>query len=194
MSVKSATVALIGVATLTLSACVTATPYQPVVQGRASLGGFTEQKVETNRYRVTFKGNSLTSRETVEGYLLFRAAELTVQNGYDWFALAQRDTDKKTTTSVDTEPFGRSWYGGYGGWRPYWRFYGSGYGWRGLDPFWGGPFWNDRVDIRTIEKFEASAEVVMAKGTKPEGDVSAFDARAVIENLKPKVQYPAPAK
>ena len=107
MSVKSATVALIGVATLTLSACVTATPYQPVVQGRASLGGFTEQKVENNRYRVTFKGNSLTSRETVEGYLLFRAAELTVQNGYDWFALAQRDTDKKTTTSVDTEPFGR---------------------------------------------------------------------------------------
>ena len=50
------------------------------------------------------------------------------------------------------------------------------------------------MDIRTIEKFEASAEVVMAKGTKPEGDVSAFDARAVIENLKPKVQYPAPAK
>ncbi len=194
MSVKSATLALIAAAALGLSACVTATPYQAVVPGKSSLGGFTELKVEPNRYRVTFKGNSLTSRETVEGYLLFRAAELTVQNGYDWFALAQRDTDKTTTTSVDPEPFGRSWYGGFGGWRPYWRFYGSGYGWGGLDPFWGGRLWSDRVDVRTIEKFEASAEVVMARGAKPEGDVSAFDARAVIENLKSKVQYPPPAK
>ena len=44
--------------------------------------------------------------------------------------------------------------------------------------------------MRTIEKFEASAEIVMQKGAKPEGDTSAFDARAVTENLKDRIKYP----
>lgn len=175
---------------VSLTACATPTPYQPVIAGKVSAGGFSEQRIEANRYRVNFAGNSLTSRETVEGYLLFRAAELTVQNGYDWFSISDRDTDKKTRTSVDPDPFYRPWYGSYGLWQPSWRFYGGGFGWRGWDPFFGGPFWGDRVDVRTIEKFEASAEIVMQKGAKPEGDTSAFDARAVTENLRARIKYP----
>lgn len=182
--------ALSALLAISVTACATPTPYQPVIDGKASAGGFSEFRVEPNRYRVNFAGNSLTSRETVEGYLLFRAAELTVQNGYDWFAILDRDTDTKTRTSVEPDPFYRPWYGSYGLWRPYWRFYGAGYGWRGWDPFIGGPFWGDRVDVRTIEKFEASAEIVMQKGPKPEGDASAFDAGAVTENLRPRIKYP----
>lgn len=182
--------ALSALLAVSLAACATPTPYQPVIAGKASAGGFSEFRVEPNRYRVNFAGNSLTSRETVEGYLLFRAAELTVQNGYDWFSISDRDTDTKTRTSVEPDPFYRPWYVSYGLWRPYWRFYGAGYGWRGWDPFFGGPFWGDRAEVRTIEKFEASAEIVMQKGAKPEGDTSAFDARAVTENLKDRIKYP----
>ena len=182
--------ALSALIAVSLTACATPTPYQPVIAGKVSAGGFSEQRIEANRYRVNFAGNSLTSRETVEGYLLFRAAELTVQNGYDWFSISDRDTDTKTRTSVEPDPFYRPWYGSYGLWRPYWRFYGAGYGWRGWDPFLDGPFWSDRVDVRTIEKFEASAEIVMQKGTKPPGDTSAFDARAVTENLRTRIKYP----
>lgn len=177
---------------VSLAACATPTPYQPVIQGKASLGGYSEMRLEANRYRVNFQGNSLTSRETVEGYLLFRAAELTVQSGYDWFAIVDRDTDTKTRTYVEPDPFYRPWYGRHGLWRPAWRYYGAGYGWRGWDPFWGEPFWGDRVDVRTIDRFEASAEIVMQKGPKPEGDIQAFDARAVMENLRGRVQYPVP--
>ena len=173
-----------------LAACATPTPYQPNIRGQAMAGGFAETRLEANRFRVNFAGNSLTSRETVEGYLLFRAAELTVTNGYDWFAIVDRDTDRKVSTYAERDPFYRPWYGSYGYWRPSWRYYGSGYGWRGWDPFFGDPFWTDRVDIRTVEKFETSAEVVMEKGVKPQGDVRAFDARAVIENLKPRIKYP----
>lgn len=173
-----------------LTACATPTPYQPVIAGKAAAGGFSEQRVETNRFRVNFAGNSLTSRETVEGYLLFRAAELTVQNGYDWFSITDRDTDRKTRTSIEPDPTYRPWYGSYGLWRPSWRFYGGGVGWRGWDPYFGGSFWGDRVDVRTIEKFEASAEILMQKGTKPQDNVSAFDARAVAENLGPRIKYP----
>lgn len=175
-----------------LASCATPTPYQPNIKGQSTGGGYSEIRVEPNRYRVNFTGNSLTTRETVEGYLLFRAAELTVESGYDWFAIVDRDTDKKSRTYVEPDPFYRPWYGSYGFWRPSWRYYGRGFGWRGWDPFYGDPFWADRVDVRTVEQFEASAEIVMQKGPKPTEDVKAFDARAVIENLKPRVQYPQP--
>lgn len=177
-----------------LAACATPTPYQPNLKGTSTSGGYSDLKLENDRYRVTFAGNSLTSRETVEAYLLFRAAELTVQSGYDWFAVVDRETDRKTQTYVDQDPFYRPWYGSYGFWRPSWRYYGRGFGWRSWDPFFGDPFWADRIDVRTVDRFEASAEIVMNKGPKPEGDIRAFDARGVIENLRPRIQYPAPPK
>lgn len=192
MSRKALVFAVAAVLSTGLAACATPTPYQPVVTKGTTQGGYSELKLEPERYRVTFAGNSLTRRETVEGYLLFRAAELTVQNGYDWFAIVERDTDKKTRTYVDSDPFYRPWYGGYGFWRPSWRYYGGPYGWRTWDPYWGDPFWASRVDVRTIERYEASAEVVMGKGPKAADDPKAFDARAVIENLKPRIQYPEP--
>ncbi len=194
MSRKFATIAAVLALSAGLAACATPTPYQPFVRGQTTGGGFSDSKLEANRYRVSFAGNSLTTRETVEGYLLYRAAELTVQSGYDWFSIVERDTDKKVSTYVEPDPFYRPSYGAYGLWRPSWRYYGRGFGWRGWDPFWGDSFWTDRVDVRTVERFEASAEVVMDKGPKPQGDVKAFDARSVIENLKPRIQYPAPPK
>jgi hypothetical protein len=33
---------------------------------------------------------------------------------------------------------------------------------------------------------------VMGKGQKPTDDIRAFDARAVIDNLRPRIQYPQP--
>jgi hypothetical protein len=173
-----------------LAACATPTPYQPNVRGQAASGGYSDQRLEENRFRVTFAGNSLTSRETVEGYLLFRAAELTLQAGYDVFTVVEREVTRDRQRTVEPDPFYRPWYGGYGYWRPYWRYYGVGYGWRGWDPYWGDPFWASRMDVRTVEKFEATAEIVMRKGPKPEGDDRAFDARQVAENLRPRIVYP----
>lgn len=176
-----------------LAACATPTPYQPNIRGQATSGGYSEMRLEENRYRVNFAGNSLTSRETVEGYLLYRAAELTVQSGYDWFSILDRQTDRDARTYVEPDPFYNPWYGpSYSYWRPSWRYYGRGYGWRTWDPFFGGPFWANRVDVRTVERFEASAEIVMGRGPKPAADVRAFDARAVMDNLRPRIQYPEP--
>jgi hypothetical protein len=174
-----------------LSACVSPTPYQPAVRGSATFGGYSETRIEPNRWRVNFSGNSMTSRETVEGYLLFRAAELTLQNGDDWFAIVDRRTDAKSRTYVDPDPLYHPWYGGFGYWRPSWRFRGRGFGWRTWDPYFGDPFWADRYNVQTIENFEASAEIITHKGVKPADDPRAFDAHAVVENLKPKIRYPA---
>jgi hypothetical protein len=195
MSKRSAGIAAALVLAAGLAACATPTPYQPNIRGQATSGGYSEVQIEPDRFRVTFSGNSLTSRETVEGYLLFRAAELTLQKGYDWFTIVDRETDKTTRTYVEPDPFYRPSYGpSFGYWRPSWRYFGQGYGWRTWDPFWGDPFWGDRIDVRTVDRYEASAEIVMHKGAKPPGDPRAFDARAVIDSLRPRIQYPAPPK
>jgi hypothetical protein len=174
-----------------LAACETATPYQPNVPGQATSGGYSESRIEPNRWRVNFVGNTMTSRETVEGYLLFRAAELTLQNGDDWFQMVDRNTARNARTYVDPDPLYHPWYGpGFGYWRPSWRYRTYGYGWRTWDPFWGDPFWAYGVDVTTVQNFEASAEILAHKGPKPAGDPRAFDAHAVVANLGPHIQYP----
>jgi hypothetical protein len=168
-------------AALVVAACTTATPYQPLGTRGAS-GGYTEQRIETNRYRVAFVGNDYTSRQRVENYLLYRAAELTLANGYDGFTIARRDTER----DVDTRLVGGM--GPYPYWRPYWRYRGY-YGWRHWDPWYGDPFWADRVDVRTVVSYEATAEIVMFRGARP-GDPMSFDARQVIANLRPTIVVP----
>lgn len=41
-----------------------------------------ETRLAADHFRVTFVGNSFTSRERVEASLLYRAAELTLQEGF----------------------------------------------------------------------------------------------------------------
>jgi hypothetical protein len=189
---------ILAAAALTLSACETATPYQPLnAQHAQGSGGYSDQQVEANRWRVTFSGNSLTSRETVERYLLFRAAQLTMDAGYDWFEAVDRHTDKNSSYVGDSG-FGGGYggfgygYGGLGGfWGPRWGLYSGGFGgwgYGGPDPFFGGP-----VDVEQVSKFQASAEILMGHGPKPAGDARAFDARSVVQHLTPTIKYPKPS-
>jgi hypothetical protein len=172
--------------------CTTATPYQPEGPGQRVAGGYSEERLAEARYRVNFAGNSLTSRDRVEGYLLYRAAELTVQNGYDWFLIIDRLTEREADTYVEPDPFYDPWYGrGYGYWRPHWRYWYGG-AWEVWHPEYGGPFWANRVDIRTVERFEAHAEIVMRRGSRPAEEERAFDARQVMADLGPTLEWPEP--
>jgi hypothetical protein len=175
-----------------LMGCTSATPYQPQVAGQRVAGGYSEERLAEDRYRVNFAGNSLTSRDRVEGYLLYRAAELTVQAGYDWFLIIDRLTARESETYVDPDPFYDPWYGrGYGYWRPHWRYWRGG-AWEVWHPEYGGRFWGDSVDIRTVERFEAHAEIVFRRGAVPAGEERAFDARRVMADLGPTLERPEP--
>jgi hypothetical protein len=46
------------------------------------------------------------------------------------------------------------------------------------------------VNIRTINRYDATAEIVMYKGAKPQNDPRAFDAHEVMQNLGPNIQRP----
>ena len=176
-----------------VSACMTATPYQayePELTAGVH-GGFSEQRIAPDRYRVRFHGNELTSRDRVEGYMLYRAAELAVQNGYDWFTIIDRHAEHDVQTYAMPDPVYRPWYGAYYGyWRPHWRYYQPGMGWDTWHPEYGGPFWADRIDIRSMESFEAEAEIVFGKGPMPSGQPTVFDARRVLTDLGPNIVRP----
>lgn len=177
----------------TVAACTTATPYQPYRPDRLGEvhGGYSEQRLGPNRFIVRFHGNELTSRDRVEKYLLFRAAEVTVQNGASWFSIVDRHTEHDVRTYARPGPFAGPFYGSpYGYWRPHWRYYRRGYGWDVWHPEYGGPFWGDTIDIDTVESYEASAEIVLRKGPMMATDQRAFDARRVLADLGPTIELP----
>jgi len=158
-------------------ACTTATVYGPAT--RPGGYGFSEQAIENDRYRITFRGNSLTTREQVENALLLRAGEVTLQRGYDYFVITEGDTESTSsfTTTSNFGAFGpRFGYGAYG-----FPYYPYGWGW--------GPSAFAGYDATTRERkrYSAVAYVNMFKGPKPEGDVAAYDARQVVDNLRPVV-------
>jgi hypothetical protein len=167
-------------ALIALSACATGAPYRPA----ASAGGYgyTDQRLEQNRFRLTFKGGASTRRADVEDYLLYRVAELTLADGFDYFILSNRavDADRQFDSYPEFGPFGP--YHGYFGW----SYYAPRRGWR---PYYD-PFWNDPVTVREITRFRATAEVTMYKGQKPADDPRAFDARQVQANLHDKAFPP----
>jgi len=155
-------------AAATLAACATVTPYQRADRGY----GYSEQRIEQNRYRVTFAGNANTPRQTVENYLLYRAAELTLEAGYDYFVFASDSTDANTRYLQN--------FNGYYGWGPYYWYPRGMYG--GFATSTATP----------VTEYEAQASIVMFAGQKKDDDVKAFDARQVRSNLEPLIVRPAP--
>src|SRR5512134_524570 len=78
---------------LALSACTTA----PTVYGPAettSSIGYRQTKIETDRYRVSFRANPDLKAPQVEDMALRRAAEITLQDGYQWFRVVSRNTEQ----------------------------------------------------------------------------------------------------
>lgn len=151
-----------------LAACATPTPFQPA---DSSGYGFADQRIESDRYRISFRGNSLTKREQVETALLLRAAEVTLENGYDHFIIVSDETEKTTETRVtDLGPrYGAFGYYGFGPFPYYTR--GYPWGWVGSD-----------VSVRESQRYSAVAYIVLGRGPKPD-ELTAYDAREVQQNL-----------
>lgn len=72
-----------------IAACHTVepTPYQARTKGT----GYSETALGEGIYRVSFEGNLSTPYQTVEDYLLYRAAELAHENGAETFVILRND-------------------------------------------------------------------------------------------------------
>lgn len=146
------------------------TPYQAATEGF----GYYEQQIETNRYQISFAGNADTPRETVQSYLLHRAAEVTLISGHDYFAVAQQDTEQSAEFHGVSAPRVSVGVGNYGG--------GSG----------------TAVGVSTIfatapdTSYEAYMDIVVFGEEKPFGDTNAYDALDIVERLGPAIQRGEP--
>ena len=113
---------LIATAALSLTACALLAPYGP--QGGPRGQGYAEQRIERDRYRVTYNG--VGAPEPVADLALLRAADLTMEQGYDWFEVTQRYIDGRPDSAGGVRPSVSFGYGAGSGRYGGYRYSGSG--------------------------------------------------------------------
>lgn len=156
---------LLGIIVIILAGC--ATDYQKT----SFSGGFSETQLDENVWKVTFKGNGYTREERASDLALLRCADLTLKNGYAYFALA--DTKASNETSAYKTPTYSSTTGtvnSYGN---------SAYGYANTTTTGG--------HLMLINKPSATNIVVMVK-QKNEIQGFSFDASFICNSLGEKYQ------
>lgn len=155
-------------AALILTACATATPYKPA--GKSGYG-YRQEQLENNRYRVSFIGNDHTPIDTVQNYLLYRAAQITLSSGNDYFIITHQGTQRMG--GGNNSSFGVGTGGGF-------SVGGGGFG-IGIGTLLGGG---------SSESFMAYATIVVGKGPTPADQPQAYNARELKKRLQPKIKKP----
>jgi hypothetical protein len=157
-----------------LAGCAEEPPYYGPKDADHSTG-YTDEQLAQNRYRVTYSGNSATPRETVENFLLLRAAQVTQQAGAHYFMFDMRDTKARTTY----------WTTEFGPW-PGWG--GPRFGW-----YWHSwPYGDDTAETRPVTRYNAYAEIVLLTDPEAAKEPRAIEAQSVIQHLGPIVAPPPP--
>jgi len=150
-----------------LVACASPTPYAPARDGE----GYAEQQLERDRYRVSFAGNSLTPRETVENYLLYRAAEIALERGRDRFQVVDQETDKDTTYYSNVNLYNTAGCGPY----PYYDSTCGGFGFGTSSP---------------IVRYSAYANIILIPNDDSRQNDQTYNARDVLDKLGPTIVRP----
>jgi hypothetical protein len=77
-----------------LSSCATA--YQP----DGVSGGYSDQRMNGDTVQVSFRGNLFSTPEALHTYLLRRCADVTLQNGYNYFVLVSNEPPNEQKADV----------------------------------------------------------------------------------------------
>lgn len=145
-----------------LAGCASPTPFKMAeTNGR---DGYTVQRLEEDRYLISFSGNTSTSRQTVEAYLLYLASQVTLKGGFDYFVIQGRELDKSVEYQNDSLGFG----GGFG--RRHFLLGGD------ISTY-----------SRPSNRYDIGGEIVLRKGKKSGDDPRAYDAHDLQEKVAPQV-------
>lgn len=139
--------------------------------------GYQTTQLTDDRYLVSFEGNAETSRQRVETYLLYRAAEVAAQTGHPYFALVEEETEREVELNTYYTSPGFYGYGpglgfnrGFGGF-PYYTTFGYG----------PGPV------VSASDSYEAYATVEMLN-ERPADRPDVFETSNVIRTLAPQIE------
>jgi hypothetical protein len=88
---------------MTLAACATTPAYGPAPSNRSA--GYSDQRIENDRWRVTYRGDTRMRSAEVQDFALMRAAEITMNSGAQWFEVLDSDTDAdpRRRYSIETD-------------------------------------------------------------------------------------------
>lgn len=160
---RPAALALALVSALAVSGCASLAPYGPQTAPRGQ--GYAEQRIETHRWRVSYQGVGDAGR--VADYALLRAAELTLEQGQDWFEVTQSWIDGRPGAAGGVRP-SVSIGAGSGRWGGY-RSSGVGVGLS--------------FDISGPQPVSTQIEIITGRGDRPDRP-DVYEARAVITALR----------
>jgi len=156
-------------AALTLAACASSPPpYAP--SASASASGYSETQIESNRYFVTYRAPRGADAALIQDYALLRAADLTLQNGREWFWVDRRSLDDAGAGGGGPRigvGVGGGSYGGSGG--------------VGASVGMSFPLGNrgERANAATLE-------IRFGEGPRPD-DPNAYDARSISQTLRSRL-------
>ncbi len=148
-----------------LAACAS-TPAAPpyAAASSATSAGYSETQIESNRYFVTYRAPRGAEAARLEDYALLRAAELTLQNGREWFWVDRRTLDEQGASRSSGPSLGVGIGGGSYG-RSSGASAGVGFNF---------PLGNQQQVPRARS---ATYEIRFGEGPKPD-DANAYDARS----------------
>ena len=106
---KRALFILMLVAPLAMVGCASSDPTAYAKAEETGEEGFSHAKLSEGKYRVIFNGNRHTNKQIVRDFALLHAADLTMQQGYDWFIVTDSDSevekrDVVAQTHVNPQP------------------------------------------------------------------------------------------
>lgn len=150
-----------------LAACAGPTPYQRQIDGR----GYHEEQMSKNRFRVMFTGNARTAREDIENYVLFRAAELTLETGNDYFIVLDQGSDRFAgfqPSSLEREQQSYETSG------------------EAEDPLFGTLATGS---VRPAISHQVVAVIEVGAGARPRDELNVFNAQETIDRLRPLILF-----
>ncbi len=155
-----------------LLGCTQPTYYTPSSNGY----GFAERQIGPERYQVVFAGNHKTRRETAHQYVLFRAAQLADQSGFQYLAVNGQTQRIERFGDLHSRPTQRVDLGledGYGG--------SSGLNRKN----------GDKGRIRSsVERYQAILDVSFYEdeASIPPGDREIYQTDEVLSDLGPVIE------
>jgi hypothetical protein len=156
----------------------------------AKPGVYSQVKRSAGHYRLTVKGHNFTSQDAIEKYVLYRAADLTLQQHFQWFTLTENRSKGDIAPLPKRDPAGLHYSFRMQFWRPVWRYKLAGSPkWTTWSPFSTAVFFAQDKDPKSISEFELNADIVMHKGTMDDSPL-AFEADAVSDFLINQVSLP----
>jgi hypothetical protein len=162
-------------AAIGLGACASGPGYRAAPNATAA--GYSEQLIDSSHWRVRYTGTTRMTSAQVQDYALMRAAQLTLENGGQWFQVVSSDSDAdlRTRTSIETD-------------------FGPEYAVRRSCGLLGCTteavpvMWRAQVERSETRKvYEHVLEIMIGHGEKVAGSPRTYDASQTFHNLNAKL-------